>query len=69
MRRLAGSWSAVAVAVVALFVSLGGTGYAVAGSDRAVQARAKPKRLNSTEKRQVVALIRREAKNLVEEVG
>lgn len=64
MRRLAGSWPAMVVAVAALFLALGGTGYAVTSGDHAVQARAKAKRLNGTQKQQVLALIRKEAKSL-----
>jgi hypothetical protein len=63
-RRLTIPTPAMAVALVALFVALGGTGYALDGGDRAVQARATPKRLNSTQKRQVISLIKRETKTL-----
>ena len=62
--RLPAPSPALAVAFVALFVALGGTGYAVNRGQRAVSARATSKRLNRTQRRQVLALIDKEAAKL-----
>ena len=62
--RLRAPSPALAVAFVALFVALGGTGYAVNRGQRAVSARATSKRLTRTQRRQVLALIDKEAAKL-----
>jgi len=54
----------MAVAVVALFLALGGTGYAVGRGHRAVPARSAGKRLSRTQRKQVLALIAKEAGKL-----
>jgi hypothetical protein len=59
-RRMRPPSPGTVVALVALFVALGGTGYAAQAGGEA----AKAKRLNTTQKKQVLALIHRETRRL-----